>query len=131
MRDWERKEIALSLTASESLLNSLLLRLLSRCSSNDGASPSISGTHGPSTPAKSAKNRKTNGMRFSNRDNLYPVNIPQGFLARSKRLCVRSCCFLDPSFLYRQLSVTPEFFRHHQFWPVHASSTQRYFRTTI
>jgi hypothetical protein len=62
--------ITLSLTASESLLNSLLLRLLSRCSSNDGASPSISGTHGPSTPAKSAKKkRKTNGMKFSNRDN--------------------------------------------------------------
>jgi hypothetical protein len=35
---------------------------------NNGTSPRISGTHGPSTPAKSAKNKETNGMAFSNRD---------------------------------------------------------------
>ncbi|KAH0820364.1 hypothetical protein GEV33_002427 [Tenebrio molitor] len=35
----------------------------SRCSSNDGASPSISGTHGPSTPAKSEKTKnERNGI---------------------------------------------------------------------
>jgi hypothetical protein len=32
--------------------------LFSRCSSNDGTSPSLSGTHRPSTPAKSAKIKK-------------------------------------------------------------------------
>jgi hypothetical protein len=52
------------LTVHSDDLSNSPLRLLSRCSSNDGASPSISGTHGPSTPAKSAKTRKRTERDF-------------------------------------------------------------------
>jgi hypothetical protein len=79
MRDWEGKDTnkTVAVTCDYSQPNCereftefVTFKVTLRCASNDGASPSISGTHGPSTPAKSAKKRKTNGMKFSNRDKL-------------------------------------------------------------